>query len=563
MVWVVLGVCYSLQTIAAPGPIDAGEDQTICSGSIAYLTPTVAEGYRNRDGYVVEWYVGNYLTNPEIFNDEPIGIGEGVLEVSPTETTDYTVALSDNIGFRCADVVTVKIISMVVHPIASDFTAGKEGRILISTYHDDSYYTNAITTIAGTTAQTEANTLPTITSGNTQITITAHLTPALEAINKPVYFRVVDPDDASSYEPNTDGNDNAGGAGILSAQQVTAVAATINGQAVAAAEVTLTITNQYSGDNYRVEASLDENFTTCLQQTVDMVAWKRCYLEVDYMYKYGATILQSYATAPTTDGENVLVDNTADFNVGDQVTFFTNAIGASPPIIRTATVTGKDATHLQTTNIIDGNFPQYSGIKISNNNETFPLPYNVLSDEGYTATQIAYGNTTNGNDGGTFVEFKTMSAAGNVNSKLPKYTAIPVFDINTADDYASSWSDNTLASVEDFNLFHVIASNYDDSSIPNILGVTYQEANLTFIFSQKIIAYYDTLADPFIRSAVVHELGHQMGVANGHVDAPTTYVANHDNTDSCVMTYIANQFDWIIEFDTICISNIKSNTEPR
>lgn len=61
------------------------------------------------------------------------------------------------------------------------------------------------------------------------------------------------------------------------------------------ASVTLTISQQYAGNNYVVQTCLKSNFTGPVPQTTTLTAWKRVYLEVDRMYQSGATIVTTHA----------------------------------------------------------------------------------------------------------------------------------------------------------------------------------------------------------------------------------------------------------------------------
>ena len=207
-----------------------------------------------------------------------------------------------------------------LHPQAGDFETGKVGRVMISTLHDDHYYTATDTSTADEPAQTEDG----------KVTITAHL-PKFCA-GKAVYFRVVtpDPDDLSPYEPDTNGGDNRDttvGAGALSAGSDTAALITINGEEVAAAEVELTITDQYAGDNYQVEYSLESDFAHIFDRTVVMVAWKRIYIEEDRMYRKGADLASDFSPDTNALPDSVTVVSRSyggglDLSIGDEVLVF-------------------------------------------------------------------------------------------------------------------------------------------------------------------------------------------------------------------------------------------------
>ena len=187
--------------------------------------------------------------------------------------------------------------SFVLHPNASDFQSGQQGRVLISKQRGDSFYTINNTSKSNTPAQAG--------TGDSKVFITAHL--PKDQAGTTVYFRISDPSDASPYH-NGSSNDNgwAGGSGGTSAgtQSATASLATINGAQVAAAEITLNIGTD-AGNNFDVEASLKPfNIATAsdIQKTPRLVAWKRCYLEQDNTYSQGSAITSA---VPVSTGDTI------------------------------------------------------------------------------------------------------------------------------------------------------------------------------------------------------------------------------------------------------------------
>jgi hypothetical protein len=105
-----------------------------------------------------------------------------------------------------------------------------------------------------------------------------------------VWFRVVDPPDAAAYvvragdQRNDDNHDPAGG-------RLTHTEATSDGDGKV--ETELEITSFAAGDNYRVEASFNEDFTcpnAACPSTGILTAWKRVYVEVNKMFRRGTTV---------------------------------------------------------------------------------------------------------------------------------------------------------------------------------------------------------------------------------------------------------------------------------
>ena len=189
-----------------------------------------------------------------------------------------------------SDSVNVTLVELELHPKDSDFAEGKEGRILISTKNDNQYDTTVPTTKLDQPAQTE----------DRKLRVTAHLRPAIAYHNLNVCFEAIDPDDPSACDADPAPNDNWDaqiGAGTLSASSDAASLYTINGASVAAAETILTITNRYSGDNYKVIVSLYNDERGLCQLSSLFTAWKRIHVEVDKMFMAGAD-----CSAPNGDG---------------------------------------------------------------------------------------------------------------------------------------------------------------------------------------------------------------------------------------------------------------------
>ena len=183
--------------------------------------------------------------------------------------------------YLCQDSIKATVFYVdSVHPQASDFEDGEEGKVMISTEQDDKYYTKQDTTKAGKPAQTSDG----------EVTISAYIKPKPPEDYSGVttYFEVTDPDDLSHYEgksspgdpsepgdekPNdnrdlnkrmfdpaeTDsGETNYGGYQVYALSDLSAPVelSTIDSSECAVAETTLNITDHCSGDNYQVRATL-------------------------------------------------------------------------------------------------------------------------------------------------------------------------------------------------------------------------------------------------------------------------------------------------------------------
>jgi len=106
-----------------------------------------------------------------------------------------------------------------------------------------------------------------------------------------VHFKPIDPDSETLWDPDAGGDDNQGGNGSVAPASKVAerkqVEVNGNPQTIAVAETTLTFTDQYSGDNYTVEASpydqpLPEGEPDP-KKSGTLTAWKLIYYERDRM----------------------------------------------------------------------------------------------------------------------------------------------------------------------------------------------------------------------------------------------------------------------------------------
>lgn len=145
-----------------------------------------------------------------------------------------------------------------------------------------------------------------------QIEIQVKVVDAVDPAGSMVYFRLVDPKDPSFYlNGHKDDNLPTSPAGQITPSAVVAA----NGIATA----TLTIDPQYSGNNYRIEASLKPppGFKKGAESKL-YTAWKRFYIEHDKMYKEGEFLTQA-AGAGQPEPARVFVANPETFAPGDAV----------------------------------------------------------------------------------------------------------------------------------------------------------------------------------------------------------------------------------------------------
>ena len=127
-----------------------------------------------------------------------------------------------------------------------------------------------------------------------------------------VHFRPIDPDSNTLWDPDDGGDDNQGGNGSVedppskvAEYKEVDVEGNPEKVPIAVAETTLTFTNQYSGDNYTVEASpydqpLPEGVPDPKKASHTLTAWKLIYYERDQMPAEGLEKSQRIQSA----GEN-------------------------------------------------------------------------------------------------------------------------------------------------------------------------------------------------------------------------------------------------------------------
>jgi hypothetical protein len=329
------------------------------------------------------------------------------------------------------------------------------------------------------------------------------------------------------------GNDNRDtdiGSGVLVQSTVVAVD---NGAGFAVAETDLTITDRHSGDNYRVEASLNQDFTGAVISTSILVAWKRVYVELEKMYLKGATLGGAgYSGDSDNNPDLVFVDNTTDFSVNDQIEFFTYPSTNQMPV-QSKIIAILSTTQLQIQDPGNGYmFPGGSGVKLVGNNNTYEISNSLIQD--------GYGGATNGADDGVFVEFVwDIDGSG----PIPKFTQFPSNN-NTMGDILTLWRrsdcDPNTGGVCP-NYIQLVAAN--DIDISASFGLSDPFANFTVLFEDNLKNSNIPASKFSVAQAetIVHEFGHQFGLLVGtlpvvHDDSSMDF-PNHENSDQGVMTY--------------------------
>jgi hypothetical protein len=116
-----------------------------------------------------------------------------------------------------------------------------------------------------------------------------------------VYFRVVDPPEEAPYTPQAEqmDNDNADVWNESAVGVVMPTSATSDSDGIVS--TTLTITSQYAGDNYVMEASTDPIFPPeQITRSGVLTAWKRVYVEQNRMFRRGTLLAKDVVPGDTT-----------------------------------------------------------------------------------------------------------------------------------------------------------------------------------------------------------------------------------------------------------------------
>jgi hypothetical protein len=405
-----------------------------------------------------------------------------------------------------------------LHPKPKDFKNYYEGRVMINTLPSaPSYWTSA---------QTE----------DRKVKITARLSPGAAANNKTVYFRVVDPDldDQSPYEEDNIGGDNQATIdkpGHLSAPN--AVAVVKPGAAFATAEVELTITDRYSGDNYRVECSLDPNFATVADATCTLVAWKRVGWRHHKMWKESSDLTETFVPVPVTVPPStptppslVHVVDASIFSIGDWVIVFD--------------VANPSGERVQVLDKIEGNGLKVQTLKHSyehghrlNQPISHPLgrlaavalerkgcfEYPNISDDLW----MAFGSDAAGMDGGCFVEFKEILGGG---------VKVPFRTYYSQSDPSATYWDYFPKRPGEMNVLSANQMEKDDYDRTHGWSVT--SRHFVVLYATTLMKNFPDIADRRNASAKIaaHEFMH---VLSGHDDCTHEVAWDNKPGKTCLL----------------------------
>jgi hypothetical protein len=428
-------------------------------------------------------------------------------------------------GTECRDVVKLTVVGI------ASMVPDTPSKVLISMLHGGGYPSAQQTS-------------------DRKIRVKAILQPPI--VGQKVYFRSFDPDDESPYESDSPpiGDDNrhaalrrgnlelpTGYVEVAGSRQLdtdgNAIELGIVSTTGGVAEVDLQITDRYGGDNYLVAAHCGPKPALTNVTTANLVAWKRVYLERDSMYVKGGTITVSFTPDANTADDVLTLDSTVDFTVGDMITIF------SPTGTLDTVVRGKTSSTLSVPDLASG-FPRFSGVRLTADTTMYTVTTSLFP--------AAYGSDPDGRDGGAFVEYMDSPSGS---SGVPKYTSFPADGDITSFAFCKVWFDNASSSANVFQL--VAAYKHDDGSF----GTTNPGMNISFITTGNFS--FGATNAAAIDETAVHEIAHQFGVANSHVDVNVA-APNYLMTDDCVMSYHRVRDNSIVEFETDCFYDIRDQT---
>jgi hypothetical protein len=443
-------------------------------------------------------------------------------------------------------IIRLIVVQISIRPGAGDFAPGKEGRILISAKHGGGFHT---------TCQYE----------DRKVSVSAYITPNLNDV--PVYFRVIDPDDPSSYETDTAPDDNRdphkkglltvpapwseiAGSRLVESDRLIGVGVKtrVLSPLTTVATVDLTITDRFSGDNYQLMVDVDrmpeDGVDPYAHSSALLTAWKRMYVEQDSMYIRGAFLKQDF-TPDQDNNDDELVLERAPFNdpaheirLGDTVVVFDN----SHPLGETAVVTSRLVS------------PDEVRIEVHTNNGDLQNAYRAgLAPGKFAAVGVVGGYMTPIVSGievaydSCFTEY-TLPAAGN--STVP-YKERMVWEDNDATNYRDAW----FANMNKENYIYALRCNEPWASQQAWGG--YADPNKPACFlglnaGHPVAVHVQVTA---------HEFGHTYGLVQSlhlHIDRVFFRPSTANPLGSCLMTYSRTR---VTSFCDLCAWHIRNRED--
>lgn len=339
-----------------------------------------------------------------------------------------------------------------------------------------------------------------------EIAVRVRLTPLLDPDGRTAHFRLVDPKDPSLYIQGASDGDNlpsSPGGGITSQAAFDA-----NGVAVA----TLTVNNQHTGNNYRVEAGLagGGDFRSLAVSPV-FTSWRRAYIEHDLMWRLGAWVVADSGSGQPNP-MRVFVSDPSGFTVGEDVQILSGAsLDTASGEFGTVAAIGPDYVDVDT----DPGPGQAGLSRLYPGAAPDTAPYSYLArvgpgwfgaDPNTAALAEAFDDA--------FAEWAVLPTGGFV----PNFPLVPA-GAAAAGAYIDARSPLFFAAHVDpssppiTNTVHQVSGASSGDSLAWTLPAT--GSNWTWLFDQNIASAYPTNFDAARQSTLAHELAHQYDVNPG------------------------------------------------
>lgn len=355
-----------------------------------------------------------------------------------------------------------------------------------------------------------------------EIALRVRLNPILDPTGKSAFFRLIDPKDPSGYIVDASSGDNlpSSPAGSITTQ----APFDANGVAV----VTLSVDNQHSGNNYRVEAGLagGADFRPLAVSPV-YTTWRRVYIEHDFMWRQGSWVVAD-SGAGQTDTMRVFVADPTIFAVDDEVHILSgSSFATAHGEFGTVAAVGADYVDVDT-----DPGPGQAGLRLLYESAQAPPPDDLFPFS--FLAQVApgvYGSNPDTRSlavafDDAFAEWVVLPNAG----FLPHWPQVPAIDngVGSFIDLRSSpffnaKSDQSRPAI--INTIHLVSA----ADSPDALGLTQsnQGLNWSWVFNVTILAHHPTAAEPARQYVTAHELAHQFDV-NDPIGNP----GGHDAEDA-------------------------------
>jgi hypothetical protein len=369
----------------------------------------------------------------------------------------------------CPDPDSEKVTVYEVDTVKPDQTT----KVMISTKHDDEYPSSY---------QTE----------DRKIKVVAKVKPVVAGAT--VHFRSKDPDpdDGSPYD-TADPDDNRGTPkrGSLSPSQ-----ADTNAQGEA--EVILTVTDRYAGDNYIVQSSHRSSFAS-LKESGTLVAWKRVYVEEDKMFKKGTDLAADFTADGNSDADVIQVVDASGFAVNDSIVIF----DADHPSGETRTISAINGNNITVADLTNS---YNAGYASGDKGAAIGRPADGYYDaELSSGTIAAFGVVTSGVDGGCFVECKRLP---DTETPVPFRSNFGVTEeaaMNAIVDFANVWFANRTKT----NYFCLLGACTLTRLGDEHYGKSNADVNIVSVFLGEIQREFTQDAFQANATTVAHEIGHQ------------------------------------------------------